>query len=442
MSKDTELSERERGILKLVATGVSNKEIARELHISTNTVKVHLRNIFAKIGVMSRTEATLYAIEQRIVDTPGDNSSDAQDSIFISFTRKHRWLVISTIILFIFGIIASAWYLLPMQIPPTTSSPSMAITATPIPRWQEHAPLPEGRAGMAAVAYENQIYLFAGETESGITNSSLRYDIETDHWHSIADKPMAVTDIQAAMIGEKIYVPGGWTGVSASKRLEVYDIRSDTWDVDTPMPEPRSGYALVALEGQLYVFGGWDGDNVQNSIYSFDPLDKIWVEMNPMPDPLAFMSAVALSNKIYLIGGWDGKQALSKFNQYNPARDKSGDQLWSSFPVLPNVMCRHSVAQISGFIFLIGGPLRHCDNSPSERLDNLSFTSFNLMYTTQASQWYPFEDTNQPIGFNGSLVAFNNNIYQIGGIYMGKYQEQNQSYVALYSSSLPIFDAP
>src|SRR2546426_8146224 len=57
-----ELSEREQEILKLVATGASNKQIAQQLVISPNTVKVHLRNIFGKIGVATRTEAALYAI--------------------------------------------------------------------------------------------------------------------------------------------------------------------------------------------------------------------------------------------------------------------------------------------------------------------------------------------------------------------------------------------
>src|SRR4030067_1992784 len=67
MHDPDDLSQREREILRLVATGASNKEIARQLSISVNTVKVHLRNIFAKTGVASRTEATLFAIREGLV---------------------------------------------------------------------------------------------------------------------------------------------------------------------------------------------------------------------------------------------------------------------------------------------------------------------------------------------------------------------------------------
>src|SRR3990172_10082358 len=68
MADKDELSEREREILNLVATGASNKEIANQLYISTNTVKVHLRNIFSKTGATSRTEAAMIAISTRLVD--------------------------------------------------------------------------------------------------------------------------------------------------------------------------------------------------------------------------------------------------------------------------------------------------------------------------------------------------------------------------------------
>src|SRR5687768_8371466 len=68
MSNDSsQISDREREILRLVATGATNQQIAYQLNISINTVKVHLRNIFGKIGVTSRTEATLYAVRNGLV---------------------------------------------------------------------------------------------------------------------------------------------------------------------------------------------------------------------------------------------------------------------------------------------------------------------------------------------------------------------------------------
>ncbi|MCT7359722.1 helix-turn-helix transcriptional regulator [Thalassolituus pacificus] len=50
------LTSREQQVLELVSQGYSNKEIARQLHISLNTLKVHIRNLYGKIGVENRTE--------------------------------------------------------------------------------------------------------------------------------------------------------------------------------------------------------------------------------------------------------------------------------------------------------------------------------------------------------------------------------------------------
>ena len=55
------LSERETAVLDAVARGLSNREIGRQLWISEQTVKFHLRNVYRKLGISSRTEAARYA---------------------------------------------------------------------------------------------------------------------------------------------------------------------------------------------------------------------------------------------------------------------------------------------------------------------------------------------------------------------------------------------
>lgn len=61
-----ELSQREQEVLIQLAEGLSNKEIARVLKVSENTVKTHLANLYAKLGVSRRTEALKVARQRGI----------------------------------------------------------------------------------------------------------------------------------------------------------------------------------------------------------------------------------------------------------------------------------------------------------------------------------------------------------------------------------------
>jgi two-component system, NarL family, response regulator LiaR len=71
-----DLTERETEVLRLLARGQSNKQIARSLHISEKTVKTHVSNILSKLGVQSRTQATLYAIRIGLVSaSPADQTA-------------------------------------------------------------------------------------------------------------------------------------------------------------------------------------------------------------------------------------------------------------------------------------------------------------------------------------------------------------------------------
>ncbi len=66
-SPDTRLTEREVEVLRLVARGMANREIAEHLVISENTVKNHVRNILEKLHLHSRVEAAVYAHRQNLI---------------------------------------------------------------------------------------------------------------------------------------------------------------------------------------------------------------------------------------------------------------------------------------------------------------------------------------------------------------------------------------
>ena len=61
------LTPRELEVLRLIAQGKANRDIAAELVVSEKTVKTHVSNILAKLHLADRTQAALYAVRQRLV---------------------------------------------------------------------------------------------------------------------------------------------------------------------------------------------------------------------------------------------------------------------------------------------------------------------------------------------------------------------------------------
>jgi len=68
-AKSYGLTRREIEILSTIVSGLSNKEIAQKFSLSEDTVKHHLTNIFDKLGVSSRLELALFAINNRLIET-------------------------------------------------------------------------------------------------------------------------------------------------------------------------------------------------------------------------------------------------------------------------------------------------------------------------------------------------------------------------------------
>ncbi len=62
------LTDRELEVLRLVARGLNNKDVAKQLYISENTVKNHVRNILEKLQLHSRMEAVVYAVREKLLE--------------------------------------------------------------------------------------------------------------------------------------------------------------------------------------------------------------------------------------------------------------------------------------------------------------------------------------------------------------------------------------
>ena len=440
------LSERELEILLLVATGASNKEIAQKLFISSNTVKVHLRNIFAKIGAASRTEAAMYAVRIGLVHAPAqippEEPAPSQDSLPRSVPlpeteapepKRRAWPAWARVLMVVMvTTLAGLTFILGRSSnPPATPQPTSPpiIAATEAPRWHQLASLPTPRFNLALVAIENQLYAIGGESDQGISGNLERFDVQSNTWSELASKPIPVTDALAAVINGLIYVPGGRTGAALTQltdQLEIYHPAEDRWTTGAPIPTPLSAYALVNYEGKLYLFGGWDGEDYLASVYMYDPVQDTWQERTPMPTARALSGAAEAGGLIYVIGGYAGEAPLDVNEVYYPARDSGGSAApWASAFPLPDARQGFRLTTIADTIYVIGG------TTPTS-------SRYGLIFIPSSNAWQSLEASPQPVGASFGLASLGTYLYLVGGEVEAEISSQNQAYQALITLSIPI----
>jgi len=447
----TELSERELDILKLVATGASNKEIAQELFISSNTVKVHLRNIFTKISVTSRTEAAMFAVRTGLVIHPpnlavekamGNGSvvfGQSIESIPISnieaqvsptsrkFPRWASYIIIASVI----GLIFLIWRLSPGLVlftKPTATALPPKNTSTPIPHWRKLAALPIARSNPALVAYDNHVYAFGGLFSQGVYAGADRFDPQTNTWISLSPKPTPVFDARAAVINGLIYIPGGRPDINdlhPTQTIEIYDTSTNGWSTGASLPIPLSGYGLVAFEGHLFVFGGWDGEKYRNNVFSYDPNTDVWQERTAMPTARAFPGAAEAGGKIYVIGGINENLSVTVNEIYTPSYDHDDLNPWKTGFPIPGDRLGIQAATIADRVYVFGG-----ETVRSNRL--------GLIYFPQTDIWQSLEASPTPLGENFGMASIGTNLFFVGGNIGTTYSNQNMTYQAIITLSIPI----
>jgi DNA-binding CsgD family transcriptional regulator/N-acetylneuraminic acid mutarotase len=438
MAESNDLSERELEILCLVATGASNKEIATQLYISTNTVKVHLRNIFAKIGAASRTEAAMYAVSNGLVEgvgasevsagPNGDGQAARMDWQTLELPERpglplvYRLIIAGLAVLLL--VAAGAVALMVMN----PSSQSLAATPQPTisPRWRDLAVMPTARFGLALAAYGNSIYAIGGVTSSGVSAATERFDSSGNSWTELAPKPTAAGDVGAAVIGGKIYVPGGsLSNGKLTNVLEIYDPLQDVWERGASVPAALSAYALAAFEGKLYLFGGWDGSSVRAAVFEYDPDQDLWSPKTPMPTARAYSAAVVSAGKIYVLGGKTSENPLVTNEVYSPAQDTGTENPWDNAAPLPEPRFGMGVTSVADIIYLIGGEGDGGD-LPAQA------------YFPQSDEWQTFESPQPQAGVELGLVSIGPYLFSIGGKQGETPSARTSAFQAFYTISIPV----
>jgi DNA-binding CsgD family transcriptional regulator len=291
------ISEREKEILQLVAHGRSNRQIAAQLMISEHTVKVHLRNIFSKIGATSRTEAGMYAIRQGWVsDVPPEAVAPtrpleiAQPPTVGVVTprvagRWRSWPLSQKIAAALVGValigVASWWWSLRT---PVLQPPTVALT-----RWREMSALPEPQRGGQLVVSRGELWALCGDLPRWWW-----YEATTLQWQRRADVPFSCAG--AVVVAHRTWV---WVFVNDTREIWRWD--GTYWRQQPNMPVPGQLMRVTAWGDTLLLAVTHQGSQ---QLWQWDGVEPSWrlLLTQEMPHP---WYPVVLDDIVYLFGDSD-----------------------------------------------------------------------------------------------------------------------------------------
>ncbi len=494
MSTDLrQLSEREREILQLVAAGLSNQQIANSLGVSVNTIKVHLRNTFGKIGATSRTEATMYAVRAGIVTVERDGiapgaSGDvlppgepaAEQGTPVGFDELPETAVPEPAERRPVAEPAQEMVTPAMSNTPvirdlvpevrTTSSPS----AVPWPRRLSGGVilgLLALIAGLLAVSVWALGRSGAAEATPN-TTASVTPNPEISRWRRWGELPAPRAAFAIANLGELIYIVGGENEAGVLDTVARFDSRSGTWAELSKKGTPATDIQAVVIGGRLYVPGGRRSANqadISDAFERYDPRTETWETLPNVPQPRSAYALATVEGNLYLIGGWDGTRFREEVFEYDPDTQK-----WTERSPMPTARGFASAAVVADSIYVLGGenesgPLAvnevytpsQEDAQPWSRRAPMpqrrsrfgavaAASTIHVIggepgglplpaYAARTDSWQTITSSPEPVGSQPGVVLLDTTVLSLGGrTGPGEYATSMLGYQALFTSYLPV----
>ncbi len=434
----TALSEREREIVELVAEGLANKEIGARLHLSPNTIKVHLRNIFAKTGANSRTELTMTAIREGWVTVTtldgnkiGEELAEGADwepaagetlaeeiAIPVAEAVMERIDSAGGVEAAIFESVAVESGSVPVVVPLVPES------AWPNRRWM--ALLLGGVLALIVMVFPGGI---AGAGGSGGSNAlvdspdgravSSVGDARED-WSELAALPIRRGRLGTAYLNKRVYAVGGVTADGLTGRLDIYDTETNRWSEGAPRPVALGNVGAVVVDDQILVPGGCDLYGIPSTaVHLYDPESDQWKSVASLPQPLCGYALAVHDDQVYLFGGWDGDRNQATAYRYDFATDR-----WSELSPSQEARQLGAAAALGKKIYYVGGSDARGERDSCE------------VYTPDTDQWGSCPGLLQARAGLG-LVAVGGRIYAVGGGWTN-YLGFSEQFDPVYQSWTPL----
>ncbi len=435
------LTERELEVVKLVAEGASNKQIAAALFISENTVKVHLKNIFVKLEAESR--ARVASIAQRngwvispaletVIAAPPDAGMaerpptedvpvEAAPSEVAAMAPvpvapnpeplppQPLWRRIATVLVVLatvlggaFGLQAGRTRAQPVGEDEFSGAPNAGSAPSASSRWFSRAPITAARTRAAAFGINGRIYLIGGTLDRAAIGDTQLYEPARNAWRDGPAKPTPLRLAAGAVISTVIYMPGG-TGVSgaATDRFEALDTVNGSWISLPPLPRAVSGHAVAADEAHVFVFGGKTSNESFNTDgFVYDVAARRWSRVKGLPIARSQAAAAVLDGRVFVVGGTDGQREYANCDVFS-----MDSQSWASCKPLTIARGGLGLARIGSRLYAIGGGVAG------------NYIPFNERYDAAADRWTPFETPLSRAGIwkNGAVASLPTEFYVIGG---------------------------